>query len=532
MKAEPLCDAATAQALACQWLVEAVRPAGEYGDRVFETLRPFAPGEERDAQARAARIAGIAAAVDRSRLDAVRDALRGAPDVAAAIARASMGDVLGDASLLELLRFGDAVESVDATAGAILGRPILSDGVRATRRALEPGRSGKFGFYLDDAFDGRLTGARTQLSHAQAALGAARGRAAAAAGHQLGRDDLGDEFIVMRDDVRGALPPGVRVLREAPTYFLCALEYDPEALAALARRDAAAAHVAAVEEDVRARLSAIVAENAGALDAAAAALGEIDVLAAAARFAAQYGCCVAEIGDRPELSFEGGRFLPLAVELEAEGRSFVPIDVELHDVAVLTGPNMGGKSVCLRTCGFVALCAAFGLPVPARSARASLFESIAWLGIGGDHERLGGLLSSFAKEVVRLRDVLERGAGGLFVLIDEFARTTTPPEAKALLVALLERLREDGACGLAATHLAGVAREAGVRHFAVRGLRGIPQPPPAHDLHAALATLAASMDYSIVPVGDDEAGGADALALAALLGLDARLVADAYGHLK
>jgi MutS domain V len=532
MKAEPLCDAPTAQALACHWLVEAVRPAGAYGDRLFETLRPYAPGRERDAQARAARIARIAASVDRARLDAVRDVLRGTPDVAATIARASMGDVLGDPSFLELLRFGDALESIDESARAILGRSVLAGGVVATRRALEAGRSGKFGFYLSDAFDGRLASARAELSGEQAALDAARGRAAAAAGSRLGRDDLGDEFIVMRDDVRGPLPPGVRVLREAPTYFLCALDYDPETLAALERRDAAAARLAAVEEDARARLSAVVAGNAAPLDAAASALGEIDVLAAAARFAAQYGCCVAEIGERPHLSFEGGRFLPLAVELEAEGRTFVPIDVDLHDVAVLTGPNMGGKSVCLQTCGFVALCAAFGLPVPARSAHASLFESIAWLGIGGDEERLGGLLSSFAKEVVRLRDVLERRAARLFVLIDEFARTTTPPEAKALLIALLERLREEGACGLAATHLAGVAREAGVRHFAVRGLRGIPQPPPAHDLHAALAALAASMDYSIAAVGDDDGVGADALALAALLGLDARLVDDAYGHLK
>ena len=534
MKPSPLLDPASAQALAFAWLAQAVRPASEYGERIFLTLRPYAPGDEASARARTRRVADAAASLDDARLDAVRDALRGAPDAAGAIARASMGEVLADADFLELQRFGDAIARVDGLVSGALGfEPIAGDAVRAAGRALEPGRSGKFGFYLSDAFDAGLAAARSQLARLQAEFDAVRGRALARAAAELGRDDVsGDEFILMRADVRGALPPGVRVLREAPTYLLCAIEFDPATLASLARRDAAADAVATAEERVRSALSSIVRERAAGLDAAARALGETDVLIAAARFTRRYDCCVAEIVTEPSLAFAGGRFLPLAVELAAEGRDFTPIDVDLHDAAVLTGPNMGGKSVCLRTCGFIALAAAFGLPVPARHARTGLFGEIAWLGIGSDADPPGGLLSSFAKEVVRLRDVLERGSGRLLVLVDEFARTTTPLEGKALLVALLERLRARGACGMLATHLAGVAREAGARHFAVRGLRGIPHRPPAGDLHAALATLAASMDYSIAQVGDDAPSGSDALALAALLGLDPELIAGAYRHLK
>jgi hypothetical protein len=93
-------------------------------------------------------------------------------------------------------------------------------------------------------------------------------------------------------------------------------------------------------------------------------------------------------------------------------------------------------------------------------------------------------------------------------------------------------LRERNACGMVATHLAGVARRAGVRYFAVRGLRGIPQRPAASDLHEALAVLAASMDYTIAEVDEsEETRPADAIALAALLGLDAGLIDAAYGAL-
>jgi hypothetical protein len=534
VKASSLLDAASAQALAFAWLAGATGPASEYGERVFAELRAFVPGEEAAAHDRARRVAGVAEAVDIERLDAVREALRGAPDAAGAIARASMGEALADANLLELQRFCDAIERVDGLMSGIPGVvPVANDAVRAVARALELGRTGKFAFYLADAFDLALSAARTRLAQMQAEFDASRGRAVERIARELGRDDVsGDEFIAMRADLRGSLPTGVRVLREAPTYLLCTLEYDDATLAAMQRRDAAAEGVAAAEEAVRVSLSAVVRAHAAQLDAAAAALGEVDVLAGAARFARHYRCTVADIVVQPSLTFAEGRFLPLAIELEVEGRAFTPIDVELHDVAVLTGPNMGGKSVCLRTCGFIALCAAFGLPVPARRARTSLFEEIAWLGIGADEDQLGGLLSSFAKEVVRLREVLDRKSPRLFVLIDEFARTTTPHEGKALLVALLERLREREARGMVATHLAGVAAEAGARHFAVRGLRGIPERPPTGDLHQALATLAASMDYTIVEVGEEMVAGSDAIALAALLGLDPSLIDAAYRHLR
>ncbi|HTX58068.1 MAG TPA: hypothetical protein VMH02_00225 [Verrucomicrobiae bacterium] len=531
MKAGALLDAATQHALAFEWLVSAVAPASPYGERVFAELRPFAAGEEAAAHARARAVAALAETIDAERLDAARDTLRNAPDAAGAIARASMGDVLSDANFLELQRTFDAIERIDALlAGAL--EPAGSEATRAAARCLELGRAGKFGFYLDDRFDAELAASRARLAQAQAELGAARGRAVQRAAAALGREEIaGDEFIVMRADLHGALPEGVRVVREAPTYYLCALEYDDRTLCALERRDAAADAVAAAEEAARAALSQAIRERAAPLDAAIRRLGELDVMIAAARFARRYDCVVAEPARENFLAFAGGRFLPLADELAAEGRAFAPIDVVLHDVAVLTGPNMGGKSVCLRTCGFVALCAAFGLPVPAARARVGLFGEIAWLGIGSEGE-LGGLLSSFAREVVRLREILERGGERLFVLVDEFARTTTPHEGKALLVALLARLRERRACGLAATHLGGVAEAAGARHFAVRGLRDVPRRPPGGDLHRVLAALASSMDYTVTEVTGAETPRADAIALAALLGLDDELVAAAYDALE
>jgi DNA mismatch repair ATPase MutS len=527
-----LVDPATAASLELPWLFGELNPVSDYGERAFERLHPFGCGEERLAGESARRIATIAASVEPGRIEAIRDALRATPDIGAALARASMGDVLDDPALLELLRFCDACKTLDALLIGVAEFAWENQAaVGELAVALERGRAGSVGFYLDDRFDPTLAAARNAARAAQAGYQAARGRLSAGVATALSREQLDEEFIVMRADLAGALPVGVRVLREAPTYFLCALELDDATVEVLRRRDAAAEVAAATEHSVRAALSATVRERAAALQRATQQFGRTDLLAAQVRFTQRYQCIAPEIVDEPTVEFEAGRFLALEDELAREGRAYAPISVTLHGVAVLTGPNMGGKSVALRTCGTIALCAAFGLPVPATRARVGLFERIAWLGVGGD-DRLGGLLSSFAKEVVRLRDILGLTQRRTLVLVDEFARTTTPHEGRALLIAVIERLRSSQTCALIATHLSGVAKAAGVSHFAVRGLRDVPARAAGASLEASLATLAASMDYTLIHVVDQSVGSADALALAALLGLDDELIQSAYDALK
>lgn len=518
MNGGALLDAHSSNVLGFDWLLEAVAPLSPYGQSCFEQVRPFAPGEESRAQARADAIARLAGGLSAERLAANQGVLRALPDVSSAVARASMGDLLADPDFLELRRFCESAETLD----------VANDATRTVCTALETGRSAGAEFYLADAFDPQLAAARQNLSAAQAELESVRGRESEAIARTLAREEIaGDEFIVMRADLHGHLPVGVRVVREAPTYLLCALEYGEAARAALARRDAAAQEVAAAEERVRATLSAIVRRHAVELNAVTIAVGELDVLLAAVRFTQRYDCTPAQIAEYPTLAYESGRFIPLEEELARDGRAFVALDLDLHETAVLTGPNMGGKSVTLQTCGFLALCAAFGLPVPSRRARIGLFERIAWLGSGRE-ERAGGLLSSFAREVLALKEILDGLTARVLVLADEFARTTTPHEAKALLVALIARLKERGACGLLATHLEGIAAAAGVRHYAVRGLRSIPERAEGKSLQDALAALAASMDFTITEVTGDARPRADAIALSALLGLDAAFVEEAY----
>jgi DNA mismatch repair ATPase MutS len=163
-----------------------------------------------------------------------------------------------------------------------------------------------------------------------------------------------------------------------------------------------------------------------------------------------------------------------------------------------------------------------------------LFDEIAWLGIGaraagGDEEPL---LSAFGNEIEEVRALLARAPQRPLVLIDEFARTTSPPEGRALLIALLEILGKRGALALAATHLPGVARAARAAHYASGRLRSIPAPSSPVRLDEALVRLGEAMEYGLTRADEADAAVSDAIALAEILGLEAALTERARDVLR
>ncbi|MDQ6932636.1 MAG: hypothetical protein M3160_05610 [Candidatus Eremiobacteraeota bacterium] len=518
-------DPATAEIVALPWLLSTLEPVSEYGRLQAQSATTFAFGEEAQALEEIRRVAHLGAAMSAQHVDVLRSCLRGVGDATGAIASLGVADVVTDTQFFEVLSFCDAVEKVRAQT-TVPGFPPLPP-VQEALLILDAGRTENGGFYLDDRFDAALLRSRMRLEETQAKFDVARSRVAERVARVIEREEIPTgEFILMREAVSQPLPAEIHVVREAPTYYLCELELDEDALASLEERDASVVALAAAEQFVRSRLCATLRLHAPALARAAHILGDIDLLLAKVRFAQQHPGCIPQLGNTAAVEFREGRFLPLLLELQREGAAYVPISLHLKGVAVLSGPNMGGKSVALKTCAFLVLCASLGLPVPAASAKLVLFQEICWLGIGVE-EHPAGLLSAFAREVVRLRDLLARNAEPALILIDEFARTTNPREGRALLLAVIAALRRRNVCTLVATHLAGIAESAAVPHFAVRGLRGLDAGKSPQSLADALALLAASMDYTITEVAEDSAPSADAIALAEILGLDHELIAAA-----
>jgi hypothetical protein len=517
-------DDLTAARIGDDWLRAAVAPAGAFGRRYDETAPAYGPGDERRASEEIAECLALAQQLAPASVDRLRGALRAVPEPTPIVVRARAGDALGDIDFYELARFAGALDEMARLWNEAGGSPErMPRRVEQLRALLGPGREGD-GFYLSDAFGVGLRAARAELLRAENELDLQRRTIAERVRETLGVVPPGDEFVVMRELHPDPLPPELRLVRATPAYRVVAFDLQTGA------RDDAFARLAAAEEAARRELSVRIAAEHDDVIAATRALGALDHVLARAAFAQRWGGCLPEFAST--IAFDAGILAPLAEQLTARGRRYTPLTLDLPGVAVLTGPNMGGKSAALATAGFLCACVTLGIPPPARAARLPLLERIVWLG-GDDATRQTRLLSSYADEVVRARDVLATASARCLILVDEFARTTGPREGRALLIALLEALRSRGAFALAATHFDGVAEASHAIHLRISGLAVATFAElDASDLDAALDAINAAMDYRIV-AADAPDSASDALALAELLGFDRTVVARAraiYGR--
>ena len=219
---------------------------------------------------------------------------------------------------------------------------------------------------------------------------------------------------------------------------------------------------------------------------------------------------------RPEPSATGS---PLSIESlfnprlklhnEAVGLRYQNVDLELtHGVTLVTGANMAGKTVLLKSIGVAQLMYQFGFPVPAAFARMEPVDDVVFC-IGDEQNEMNGL-SSYASEITRISEVLQRSEKEhLLVLIDEPARTTNPIEGKALVQAIASIMGQRGSITMITTHYSqlGVAcRRLRVRGF-VESLSDIPLTPES---------INRFIDYSLVTDTSDEVPQ-EALRIAELL---------------
>ena len=215
-----------------------------------------------------------------------------------------------------------------------------------------------------------------------------------------------------------------------------------------------------------------LAEQAERVQRTARAVACVDVLADFAAVAVKNNYCRPEIDLSGEIEIRDGRH-PV-VEQMLKGSLFVPndtrLDTDANRVAILTGPNMAGKSTYMRQVALIVLMAQIGSFVPAKSARIGVVDRI-FTRIGASDDLASGK-STFMVEMTEVAEILKNATARSLLILDEIGRGTSTFDGMAIARAVLEYAadrRRLGAKTLFATHyheLTDIERELeGVRNY-------------------------------------------------------------------
>jgi dsDNA-specific endonuclease/ATPase MutS2 len=255
-----------------------------------------------------------------------------------------------------------------------------------------------------------------------------------------------------------------------------------------------------LEEGVRQDLSRQLHPFATAIEQAQIALACIDVNLAKATQIRQMGLCFPVLSEDGTSRY-GDMFHPqVKAALADHDKLFQPVNIAFgQHPTLITGANMGGKTVVLKTLTLCQLLFQFGFGIPAASAQIAVKDEIHFC--IGDEQSVEKGLSSFAAEMKNIDAVIKasREEKKLLALIDEPARTTNPTEGAALVTALLKVLAGRDMSLIMTTHYDIEPGEA--RCLRVKGFEN------------------GTMDYQLVEVQDGEVPH-EALNIAQSLGID------------
>ncbi|PPQ32186.1 DNA mismatch repair protein MutS [Rhodoblastus sphagnicola] len=225
----------------------------------------------------------------------------------------------------------------------------------------------------------------------------------------------------------------------------------------------AADEALAIESRIFGELVAQALDKSAELEATASALAGLDVLTALAEAASEAGWSRPRVDNSLAFQIEAGRHPVVEAALRARGEPFVPNDCDLSGImgakgkdiggklAVITGPNMAGKSTFLRQNALIAILAQIGSFVPAKTAHIGVVDRL-FSRVGASDDLARGR-STFMVEMVETAAILNQATEKSLVILDEIGRGTATYDGLSIAWAVMEHLHEvNRARALFATH--------------------------------------------------------------------------------
>ncbi|MCL2008677.1 MAG: hypothetical protein FWG77_11410 [Treponema sp.] len=264
----------------------------------------------------------------------------------------------------------------------------------------------------------------------------------------------------------------------------------------------------------------------------ASAIGYLDLLLQKVTLAKEYSCTrpiIINNEENCEVIFNEVYNPFIADILKKRKKVFTPVSIKLRKgTCVLTGANMGGKSVALKTFTLNIILFQMGFYVFADEARLPIFDFIHL--VYDDPESIDKGLSTFAGEIVKLKEIindLENGFG--FIALDEFARGTNPTEGASLVLAIARFLNEQNSISILSTHYDKISSEE-FNNYQVIGLKNLDHEGLKDKILAAaenpVSLISEYMDYRLQKPDPDTSEDApkDAINICKLLNLSGKIL--------
>ncbi|MDR0537216.1 MAG: endonuclease MutS2 [Tannerellaceae bacterium] len=200
-------------------------------------------------------------------------------------------------------------------------------------------------------------------------------------------------------------------------------------------------------------------------------LADIDFIRAKAMFAKQLDAIRPTMIDYPYIDWQCAVHPLLFLSHQAQNKETVPLDITLTSeqrILIISGPNAGGKSVCLKTVGLLQYMLQCGMPIPVGDrSQAGIFEAI-FIDIG-DEQSIENDLSTYSSHLINMKYFDRHANQKTLFLIDEFGSGTEPQIGGAIAEALLQRFNEKNSFGLITTHYQNLKHIAGQTPGLVNG---------------------------------------------------------------
>lgn len=292
----------------------------------------------------------------------------------------------------------------------------------------------------------------------------------------------------------------------------------------------------AEEERIREVLSKKISEKAGVILENCDKMGALDLALARAVYSIRHDLVKPEIVGEHVVEFENGRNLQVEDIIKSKGKEYCPVSISLKDgVTLITGANMGGKTISLKLSGQIPILAQYGFFVPAEKARIGLSNYMQIL--IGDSQSVERGLSSFGSEMEELKEILDNADERSLILVDEIASGTNPTEGTALTKSLVDYLMEKPYISLITTHFESVTEKEGVVNMQVRGLADCDFNLLNREIQHAnrrdrINIISKYMDYRLQRVENEAQVPKDALSIASMLGISREIIEGAKKYIR